>query len=186
MVAEQFAPKDPAAWEPFNNTMAPSFSREEINYYDDDDYYGDNADEYNPDDDEEYDETEPPEGPAAFWGNPRSSGPKEQQFPGYNFTDKTPPSFSGTENFFTFEQSVRDWLDITKIPPEQQAVRLRLALKGSALTHKPLLDDTKIKQGLNDDEPPLCQGVEYFLEYFRTKYVKGADNVFLFRFFKVI
>ena len=63
---------------------------------------------------------------------------------------------------------------------------LRLALKGSAQSHKQLLDDTKIKQGSNDDEPPLCLGVEYFLDYFRQKYVKGADNVFLLRFFKVM
>ena len=130
-------------------TMAPTdyddYDPQDEDYqeqWENDDDYGEH---YDP---EEYEEDDP-DGPTAYWGGKGKGGrdKDDHQFPGLPFTEKVPPTFDGTQNWFTFEMNVRDWQDITKIPDVQQAVRLRLALKGGALVHKPLLDMTKIKLG---------------------------------------
>ena len=67
-----------------------------------------------------------------------------------------------------------DWVDITELEPEKQGPALRNRLEGEAAIHKRLLDRDKLKDKVN--------GVKYFKSYLRPLFVKGASNVFLYRF----
>ena len=65
-------------------------------------------------------------------------------------------------------------MDITELEPEKQGPALRNRLEGEAAIHKRLLDREKLKDKVN--------GVQYFKSYLRPLFVKGASNVFLYRF----
>ena len=65
-------------------------------------------------------------------------------------------------------------MDITELEPEKQAPALRNRLKGEAAIHKRLLDQEKLKDKVS--------GVQHFKSYLRPLFVKGASNVFLYRF----
>ena len=77
----------------------------------------------------------------------------------------------GTEDF---QVAIDDWVDITELEPEKQGPALRNRLEGEAAIHKRLLDRDKLKDKVN--------GAQYFKSYLRPLFVKGASNVFLYRF----
>ena len=89
-------------------------------------------------------------------------------------TTKVPPAYDGRSSWFAYEDAIDDWVDITELEPEKQGPALRNRLEGEAAIHKRLLDRDKLKDKVN--------GVKYFKSYLRPLFVKGASNVFLYRF----
>ena len=89
-------------------------------------------------------------------------------------TTKVPPAYDGRSSWFAYEDAIDDWVDITELEPEKQGPALRNRLEGEAAIHKRLLDREKLKDKVN--------GVQYFKSYLRPLFVKGASNVFLYRF----
>ena len=87
---------------------------------------------------------------------------------------KVPPAYDGRSSWFAYEDAIGDWVDITELEPEKQGPALRNRLEGEAAIHKRLLDRDKLKDKVN--------GVKYFKSYLRPLFVKGASNVFLYRF----
>ncbi len=103
---------------------------------------------------------------AAF-----QSPPASQQV-----TTKIPPGYSGSTLWFTYEEQVQEWADLTELTPERQGPALRSRLEGAAAIYKNFLD----RQQLARDG-----GVEYFLRTLRPHFVKGASSVFLWRFMQI-
>ena len=89
-------------------------------------------------------------------------------------TTKVPPAYDGRSSWFAYEDAIDDWVDITELEPEKQGPALRNRLEGEAAIHKRLLDRDRLKDKVN--------GVRYFKSYLRPLLVKGASNVFLYRF----
>ena len=89
-------------------------------------------------------------------------------------TTKVPPAYDGRSSWFAYEDAIDDWVDITELEPEKQGPALRNRLEGEAAIHKRLLDRDRLKDRVN--------GVRYFKSYLRPLFVKGASNVFLYRF----
>ena len=89
-------------------------------------------------------------------------------------TTKVPPAYDGRGSWFAHEDAIDDWVDITELEPEKQGPALRNRLEGEAAIHKRLLDRDRLKDKVN--------GVRYFKSYLRPLFVKGASNVFLYRF----
>ena len=89
-------------------------------------------------------------------------------------TTKVPPAYDGRSSWFAYEDAIGDWVDITELEPEKQGPALRNRLEGEAAIHKRLLDRDRLKDRVN--------GVRYFKSYLRPLFVKGASNVFLYRF----
>ena len=94
------------------------------------------------------------------------------------FTKKVAPAFDGRMPWFTYEDAVEDWCDITESKPDKQGLELRNRLTGEVEHLKALLDKEKLKDPEN--------GVEYFLSTLRPLYVKGNEIVFLWRFFQLL
>ncbi len=94
------------------------------------------------------------------------------------FTKKVAPAFDGRMPWFTYEDAVEDWCDITESKPDKQGLELRNRLTGEVEHLKALLDKEKLKDPDN--------GVEYFLSTLRPLYVKGNEIVFLWRFFQLL
>ena len=67
-------------------------------------------------------------------------------------TTKVPPAYDGRSSWFAYEEAIDDWVDITELEPDRE----------------------KLKDKVN--------GVQYFKSYLRPLFVKGASNVFLYRF----
>ena len=61
------------------------------------------------------------------------------------FTKKYAPAFDGKMPWFTFEDAVEDWVDITESKPEKQGLELRNRLTGDAEYMKNLLEKEKLK-----------------------------------------
>ena len=59
---------------------------------------------------------------AAF-----QSPPASQQV-----TTKIPPGYSGSSLWFTYEEQVQEWSDLTELTPERQGPALRSRLEGAA------------------------------------------------------
>ena len=93
--------------------------------------------------------------------------------PGQLMSPKVPPAFDGRGSWFAFEELVYDWIDITKEPPEKHGPMLKQRLCGDAAVYKSTFDRELLK------EPNT--GVEYFFRHLRPNYVKGVQNVFLYR-----
>ena len=93
-------------------------------------------------------------------------------------TTKIPPSYDGKSCFFAFEDAIDDWCDITELEPEKRGPALRNRLEGEASIYKRLLN----RDRLRDAE----DGVPYFKRFLRPYFVKGAQNVFLYRFMVVV
>ena len=93
--------------------------------------------------------------------------------PGQHMSTKVPPSWNGQGSWFAFEELVQDWQDICILDAEKQGPALRNRLAGDAAIYKPMLDREllKVKE----------TGVEYFLNTLRPQFVKGVQNVFLYR-----
>ena len=63
----------------------------------------------------------------------------------HQMTTKVPPTFDGTSSWFTYEELIDDWLDVTELDPEKHGPALKHALIKNATVHKPLLDRDKLK-----------------------------------------
>ena len=73
-----------------------------------------------------------------------------------------------------YEDAIDDWCDITELDGDKRGPALRNRLEGEAAIHKRLLDRDRLKDPNN--------GVKYFKSFLRPLFVKGAANVFLYRF----
>ena len=89
-------------------------------------------------------------------------------------TTKVPPSYDGRGSWFAYEDAIDDWCDITELDNDKRGPALRNRLGGEAAIHKRLLDRERLKDPNN--------GVKYFKSFLRPLFVKGAANVFLYRF----
>jgi len=89
-------------------------------------------------------------------------------------TTKVAPAYDGRTSFFAFEDAIDDWCDITELEPEKRGPALRNRLEGEAQQYKRLLDSERFRDP-ND-------GVNYFKRFLRSHFIKGAQNVFLYRF----
>ena len=89
-------------------------------------------------------------------------------------TTKVAPAYEGRTSVFAFEDAIDDWCDITELEPEKRGPALRNRLEGDALQYKRLLD----RDMLRDPN----EGVNYFKRFLRPHFIKGAQNVFLYRF----
>ena len=87
---------------------------------------------------------------------------------------KVPPSYDGRSSWFAYEDAIDDWCDITELDGDKRGPALRNRLEGEAAIHKRLLDRDRLKDPNN--------GVKYFKSFLRPLFVKGAANVFLYRF----
>ena len=74
--------------------------------------------------------------------------------PGLQSTPKIPPSFDGRSSWFSYEEAVDDWVDITTLTPEKLGPSLKNRLVGDAAVYKPLLDRDLLR------DPVI--GVRYF------------------------
>ena len=101
-------------------------------------------------------------------------GQSEQKLKGHNFSMKFPPMFNGSETWFTFEEEVLEWCEITVTEASKRGALLKLGMHGPASIQKRELD----KDLLAD---PI-KGVSYFLDTLRPLYLKNALHIFLFRF----
>ena len=86
---------------------------------------------------------------------------------------KVPPAWDGSGSWFAYEEMVEDWRDITTLDNAKQGPALKSRLSGDALVYKPMLSREMLR---NEDT-----GVEYFLKTLRPNFVKGVQNVFLYR-----
>ena len=84
---------------------------------------------------------------------------------------KVPPAFSGTMSWFTYQESVEDWLDITELDEEKRGPALRNRLEGAAEFYKQIFDRDQLK---------AANGAQYFLNTLQPYFVKGKDVVFFF------
>ncbi|OLP89146.1 Kinesin-like protein Klp59C [Symbiodinium microadriaticum] len=89
-------------------------------------------------------------------------------------TTNVPPSYDGRSSWFAYEDAIDDWCDITELDGDKRGPALRNRLEGEAAIHKRLLDRDRLKDPNN--------GVKYVKSFLRPLFVKGAANVFLYRF----
>ena len=89
-------------------------------------------------------------------------------------TTKVAPAYDGRTSFFAFEDAIDDLCDITELEPEKRGPALRNRLEGDAQQYNRLLD----RDMLRDPN----EGVNYFKRFLRPHFIKGAQNVFLYRF----
>ena len=92
-------------------------------------------------------------------------------------TTKIPPTYDGRTSWFSYEEAIDDWCDITELDPEKRAPALRNRLDGDAAIYKSLLDRDLLRGG--------DQGVNYFKRTLRQHFVKGNQSIFLWRFFQL-
>ena len=88
--------------------------------------------------------------------------------------DESTPVYDGRSSWCAFEDAIDDWVDIKELEPERQGPALQKRLEGKAAIHRRRLDRDRLKDNVN--------GVRYFKSYLRPLVVKGASNVFLYRF----
>ena len=88
---------------------------------------------------------------------------------GLQSTPKIAPGFDGRISWFTYEEAIDDWLDITVLPDEKLGPSLRNRLYGEAAIYKPYLDRQRLKDPLG--------GVAYFKTTLRPHFVKGNSSV---------
>ena len=94
--------------------------------------------------------------------------------PGVQMTPKIPPGYDGQSSWMAFEEMLLDWEDITLLDLEKRGPALKSRLYGDAAIFKPMLERDKLRQ---------AEGVEYFLSTLRPGVEKGAQAIFLYRFF---
>ena len=88
-------------------------------------------------------------------------------------TTKIPPAYDGRTSWFAYEELVEDWYDLTELQP---GPALKNRLEGEAAVYKPLLDREMLRDG--------NYGAKYFLRTLRPHFDKGAQSVFMWRFFQ--
>jgi len=91
---------------------------------------------------------------------------------------KVPPAFDGRTSWFAYEDLIDEWEDVTNLDQEKRGPALRNRLDGDAATYKNILDRELLK------DP--AKGVAYFKKTLRPHFVKGSQNVFLWRFFQFV
>ena len=101
-----------------------------------------------------------------------------QAGPGLQATPKIPPSFDGRSSWFSYEEAVDDWVDITTLDAEKLGPSLKNRLVGGAAVYKPLLDRDRLRDPDN--------GVRYFKDTVRPHFVKGNQSVFLWRLYQFL
>ena len=89
---------------------------------------------------------------------------------GLQSTPKIAPGFDGRISWFTYEEAIDDWLDVSVLPDEKLGPSLRNRLYGEAAIYKPYLDRQRLKDPLN--------GVAYFKATLRPHFVKGNSSLF--------
>ena len=90
-------------------------------------------------------------------------------------TWKIPQLFDGLTSWFKYEELIEDWLDLTVLEASQW---------GPALKNRLISELQKSVKGLlNRESLRADDGVEYFRDTLRPHYVKGAQNVVLWRFY---
>ena len=65
---------------------------------------------------------------------------------GQLMSPKIPPAYDGSTSWFSYEELVNDWLDITTLDAEKQGPSLKTRLTGTAAMYKHLLDRTTLKR----------------------------------------
>ena len=65
--------------------------------------------------------------------------------PGLQSTPKIPPSFDGRSSWFSYEEAVDDWVDITTLTPEKLGPSLKNRLVGDALCTNHSLTETYLE-----------------------------------------
>ena len=93
------------------------------------------------------------------------------------FSKKIPPSFDGRSSWFTYEDSIDDWVELTDEPQAKHGIMLKQRLIHDAEHFKSLLETSKLKQP---------DGVKYLKDTIRPTYVKGAQQIYLWRFLTLI
>ena len=87
---------------------------------------------------------------------------------------KNPPLFGGSTSWFKYEELIDDWLDLTVLEESKRGPALKNRLFGIA---------EKYKGPLNREALRAEDGVKYFRDTLRPHFIKGAQNVFLWRFY---
>ena len=101
-------------------------------------------------------------------------GTDDYASPHATMTTKIPPSYNGRTSWFAYEELIDEWVDLTVINPEKQGPNLRNRLIEDAQMYKPTLDRARLMDA--------DTGVQYFKDTLRPRFVKGKENVFLWRF----
>ena len=90
-------------------------------------------------------------------------------------TRKIPPLFNGFTSWFKYEQLIDDWLDLTVLQTRKRAPALKNRLVGDAKKYK----------ALHDREPPTAPDeAKNTKDTQRRQFVKGAQSVLLWRFYR--
>ena len=87
-----------------------------------------------------------------------------------------PPAFDGCSSWFTYEEAIEDWCDLTELDPDKLGPALKQRLEGEAAVYKPLMDRYLLRVP--------AAGVSYFINLVRPHLVKGAQSVLMWRFFQ--
>ena len=90
-------------------------------------------------------------------------------------TTKIPLLFDGSTSWFKYLEPIDEWLDLTVLEAVQRGPALKNRLVGDAAMHEGLL----IRESLRAED-----GVKYFTDTLRPHFIKGAQSVFLWRFFQ--
>ena len=112
--------------------------------------------------------------PSANYGGHK---PKVAKTEFMKMNKKVPPYFDGRKSWFTFEDELDDWVELTEEPAEKQAILVKQRLIDDAEYWKPLLENNKLK---------TKNGVRYLKDTLRPHYVKGANLLFIWRFLTLI
>ena len=120
----------PWEWDPTSSGSGAGNNDEE-DYYEEEQDFG--MQDWNSYEDEEA----PPQESDTFAGDSyvasqgHTLGSSELK-QGELFNHKVPPAFDGNMSWFTFEEYVKDWIEITSIDVKQRGPMLRNRLKGNA------------------------------------------------------
>ena len=66
----------------------------------------------------------------------------DQAGPGLQSTPKIPPSFDGRSSWFSYEEAIDDWVDITTLDQEKQGPSLKTVLLEMPPFTNPFLTET--------------------------------------------
>ena len=108
---------------------------------------------------------------TSYYGRGQGA-PHFQQIP----TTKIPPGYDGTTSWFSFEEQVEDWTDVTELDGEKRGPALKNRLEGTAATYKTLLDRDRLKASPTGDPNA---GVRYLLNFLRPHFAKGGQSVII-------
>ena len=98
----------------------------------------------------------------------------DQYTAGSGITTKIPTLFDGSTSWLKYKELINDWLDLTVLEAAKRGPALKNRLVGDAAMYKGLLDNEHLK---------TADGVKYFRDTLRTHFIKGAQSVFLWRFY---